>query len=127
MTNRKHYTDKPTADWTTADFQAYLKARHEELYGISYVARNYGYEGRNLKAMIAEHGAEVTRAFIDGCFAEYRPTAQYPGLNFGFMFTWQKERVLPRVLAEQAKQKARAERKQAAEGGGTTPDLTNWW
>ncbi|MCY9225945.1 hypothetical protein MOF11_13010 [Bacillus haynesii] len=30
-------TDKPVAKWNTRDFQAYLKAEHERLYGVPYV------------------------------------------------------------------------------------------
>lgn len=94
------------ADWTTGTFQAYLKAKHKERYGIDYVARNYSVEGRWLKTLIAEHGPEVVRKFIDACFEEYRPTPQYPGLNFGFMYSYQRERNLPRVLAEHGRKHA---------------------
>ncbi|KQL18809.1 hypothetical protein [Cytobacillus solani] len=105
----KDWRNREQADWTIATFQQYLKDAHEERYGIAYTTRSYGLEGRWLKTLIAEHGAEVVRKFIDACFAEYRPTPQYPGLNFAFMFTYQRGRVLPRVLAEQArKTKAQA-------------------
>ena len=52
------------------------------------------------KLMIAEHGPEVVRKFIDACFDEYRPTREYPGLSFSFMYCYQRARVLPRVLAD---------------------------
>ena len=55
------------------------------------------------------------RKFIDGCFEEYRPTAQYPGLNFAFMFSYQRARVLPRVLAEVARAKESEARRQQAQ------------
>ncbi|WP_102273209.1 hypothetical protein [Cytobacillus massiliigabonensis] len=95
--------------WTVTTFRAYLFDEHERRYGISYVTRNHAIEGRWLKTLIAEHGAEVVRKFIDACFAEYRPTPQYPGLNFAFMYSYQRARILPRILAEQA----RRERAQA--------------
>ncbi|WP_180968059.1 hypothetical protein [Cytobacillus massiliigabonensis] len=108
MTNRKppakDWRNREQADWTVASFQQYLKDTHEERYGIAYTTRSYGLEGRWLKTLITEHGAEVVRKFIDACFAEYRPTPQYPGLNFAFMFTYQRGRILPRVLAEMARQ-----------------------
>lgn len=108
----KDWRNRETPDWTVATFQQYLKDMHELRYGIAYTARNYGIEGRWLKSMIAEHGAEVVRKFIDACFEEYRPTAQYPGLNFAFMFTYQRSRILPRVLAEVAKEQRRVERQE---------------
>lgn len=120
MTNRKppakanprDWRNRETADWTVATFQQYLKDTHEQRYGIAYITRSYGLEGRWLKTMLAEHGAEVLRAFIDACFAEYRPTAQYPGLNFAFMFTYQRARILPRVLAEFKRAKEAEARRQ---------------
>jgi hypothetical protein len=59
-----------------------------------------------LKREIDEHGPEVVKRFIDACFADYRPTPQYPSINFGFMNTWMKSRILPPILAdEQRKQR----------------------
>lgn len=104
----KDWRNRAQSDWVVATFQQYLKDTHEERYGIAYTARSYGLEGRWLKSMLAEHGAAVLRKFIDACFAEYRPTQQYPGLNFAFMFSYQRERVLPRVLVE-VKRKERAQ------------------
>lgn len=95
----KNWRELPTENWTTTTFREYLKDTHAERYGIDYVTRSYAVEGRWLKSMIAEHGAEVVRAFIDECFREYRPTRDYPGLNFAFAFTYMRARVLPRVLA----------------------------
>lgn len=107
MTKRKppakDWRNREQSDWTIATFQAYLCDEHERHYGIKYTARNYAVEGRWLKTMLAEHGAVILRKFIDACFAEYRPTREYPGLNFAFMFTYQRERVMPRVLAEVAR------------------------
>lgn len=104
----KDWRNREQSDWVVATFQQYLKDTHEERCGIAYTARNYGLEGRWLKSMLAEHGAAILRKFIDACFAEYRPTPQYPGLNFAFMHTYQRERVLPRILAE-VKRKERAQ------------------
>lgn len=120
----KDWRNRDVADWTVATFQAYLKDEHERHYGIPYVTRNYGIEGRWLKSMIAEHGAEVVRKFIDGCFEEYRPTAQYPGLNFAFMFTYQRIRILPRVLAEVKRAKDAEVRRQQTKVD--VDDLAEW-
>ncbi len=69
----------------------YLHAKHKETYGIPYVTNNRGMEAKNLKLMIDEQGAEVTRRFIDKCFAEKKPTLKYPGCNFAFMFSYMRE------------------------------------
>lgn len=119
----KDWRNREQSDWTVATFQQYLKDTHEERYGIAYVARNYGLEGRWLKSMLAEHGADILRKFIDACFVEYRPTPQYPSLNFAFMFTYQRERVLPRILAEQLAEVRRKERAQATSAPITEEEI----
>lgn len=67
-------------------------------------------EGRMLKAFIAEHKPEATKQFIDACFADYKPTREYPGLNFAFMYSYMRSRLLPRVLEEIRKKEARFSR-----------------
>ena len=96
----KDWRNLPTADWTVTTFRQFLADQHEAKYGIKYTTRNFAIEARWLKSMIAEHGAEVVRAFIEACFADYKPTRDYPGLAFSFMFSYQRARILPRVLAD---------------------------
>ncbi|AUS14806.1 hypothetical protein [Bacillus velezensis] len=104
------YETKPVAKWKTPDFIGYLHAKHKETYGIPYVTNNRGMEAKNLKRMIDEQGAEVTRRFIDKCFAEKKPTLKYPGCNFAFMFSYMRESVLSRVLTEVQAEQKRADR-----------------
>jgi hypothetical protein len=78
----------------------YMKEKHRDLYGIDYVTNSHAFEGRQLKAMIAEYGAEVVKRFVDECYRDYKPTRQYPGLSFIFMYSYMRSRILPRVLAE---------------------------
>ncbi|KUP31122.1 hypothetical protein AU387_15805 [Bacillus halotolerans] len=107
--------DKPAAKWNTRDFIGYLHAKHKETYGIPYVTNNRGMEAKNLKLMIDEQGAEVTRRFIDKCFAEKKPTLKYPGCNFAFMFSYMRESVLSRVLTEVQAEQQRAERNEGVD------------
>jgi hypothetical protein len=116
----KDWRNLPVEKWNTTTFRQYLADQHEAKYAIKYTARNYAVEGRWLKSMIAEHGSEIVKAFIDGCFAEYKPTRDYPGLNFAFMFSYQRARILPRVMAE-AKRRQVVQR--AVEG---TEGLDDW-
>ncbi|PAD62228.1 hypothetical protein CHH92_01810, partial [Bacillus sonorensis] len=99
-------TDKPVSKWNVRDFQAYLKAEHERLFGVPYVPMRgwqaeAGMLGRwvGTKRKPGEYGPEVTKRFIDLCFAEYRLTAEYPGISFGFMQTYMG-RNLQRAVAE---------------------------
>jgi hypothetical protein len=116
----KDWRNLPKSDWTVTTFRQYLADQHEAKYAIKYTTRNFAIEARWLKAMIAEHGPEVVKAFIDGCFAEYKPTRDYPGLSFSFMFSYQRARILPRVLAE-------AKRRQVVQKAvEETEDLSDW-
>jgi hypothetical protein len=110
----KDWRNLPTTDWTVTTFRQYLADQHESKYGIKYTTRSFAVEGRWLKSMIAEHGAEIVKAFIDGCFAEYKPTRDYPGLNFAFMFSYQRARILPRVMAEAKRRQVVEESKKQA-------------
>jgi hypothetical protein len=96
----KDWRNRDIADWTVGTFRQFLADQHFERYGIAYTARNYAIEAKWIKSMIVEHGPEIVHKFIEACFREYRPTAQYPGLNFGFMYSYQRSRILPQVLAE---------------------------
>lgn len=116
----KDWRARSIKDWTVTTFRAYLSDEHTRRYGIAYTVRNYAIEGRWLKFMIAEHGPDIVREFIDACFDDYRPTRDYPGLNFAFMYSYQRSRILPRVLADHR----RAMLTQAAEE--SAEDLSDW-
>lgn len=103
------YRERPLDAWTAHQFRQYLADKHVELYGIAYVTRSIAMEAKMIRNMIDEHGAELTKQFIDRCFIEYKPTPQYPSLNFAFMYSYMKERVLPKLLAEKARQERMAQ------------------
>ncbi|MEK5503480.1 hypothetical protein [Bacillus sp. FSL M8-0168] len=120
-------TDKPVSKWNVRDFQAYLKAEHERLYGVPYVPMptrepwkaEAGMLGSwvGTKRKPGEYGPEVTKRFIDLCFAEYRPNPQYPGISFGWMKTYMG-RNLQRAVAEiKAEAVAQQRREQQVEIG----------
>jgi len=99
----KAWRDRDITDWNCATFCAYLSDRHAEIYRIPYVPGRGGWRAEQgmLKREIDAHGPEVVRRFIDECFREYRPTREYPGINWTFMYTYMRGRVLPKVLAEE--------------------------
>jgi hypothetical protein len=102
----KSWREREIPDWNVTTFTSYLTDRHAELYGIPYVPGRGGWRAEQgmIKRMIGEHGAVVVRRFIDGCFREYRPKREYPGVNFTFMYTYMRGRVLPKVLAEEKRE-----------------------
>ncbi|MRD36453.1 hypothetical protein GH882_10865 [Bacillus thuringiensis] len=96
----KDFRNLPIEKWNVTTFREYLKHEHEERYKISYVTRSHAMEGRMLKMSLAEYNQEILKRFIDACFADYKPTREYPGLNFAFMYSYMRSRLLPRVLEE---------------------------
>lgn len=137
MTNRKHYTDKPTADWNANDFLAYLTDRHLEVYGVEYRPyRSWAAERGLIGGLIGtkpsagksgkprKYEPEVVREFIDRCFANHRVSAQYPGVSFTWWWTY-KTAEWQRVLAANAPRKAWEERRQATEGQAEY--YADWW
>lgn len=106
----KDFRNLPIEKWNVTTFREYLKHEHEERYKIPYVTRSYAMEGRMLKMSLAEYNQEVLKRFIDACFADYKPTREYPGLNFAFMYSYMRSRLLPRVLEEIRKKGAHLSR-----------------
>ena len=108
-------------DWNTTTFHAYLSDKHRELFGVDYVPfRGWNAEkgmignliGTRLKQATADKA--MVKRFIDETFADYKPTPQYPGTSFGFMWTYRKN-VWQRLQAESKRgQATEAKRKQQA-------------
>lgn len=99
----------PLSDWNSRTFQAFLKDRHVEIYEIPYTVNNYAAQAGMIKRMVEDLGAEVVFRFINACFDEYKPTQRYPGINFPFMYSYMRERVLPSVMSEVKKEERRKE------------------
>ncbi|CAF1803502.1 hypothetical protein [Bacillus subtilis] len=122
--NLTTYESKPVAKWNTRDFQAYLKAEHERLYGVPYVPMpvrdpwkaEAGLIGRwvGTKRKPGEYGPEVTKRFIDLCFAEYKPSLEWPGVSFGWMRKWMG-RNLQRAVNELKAEQKRTERNEGVD------------
>lgn len=99
-------TNKPVAEWNTTDFRDYLEYEHKRLLGVSYRPyKNWAQElaliGRRVgtKKKPGDSTPEFTKAFIDECFRTYKPTKEFPGISFSFM--WQfRANVWQRMEAE---------------------------
>ncbi|MCD2225542.1 hypothetical protein LAX75_13045 [Listeria cossartiae] len=114
-------TKKEVSKWNTTDFTKYLQAEHLRRYGIEYQpfgkwAVEQGHIGRIIGTAKKKgtHSKAFLKDFIDACFSEYKPNAQYPGISFGFMLTYKKQ-TWQRIELEHLKKQKEAE----------TP-TTNW-
>lgn len=109
-----NYTDKPIEKWTVNDMLSYVADKHLELYGIEYVPyRSWSAERGLLGNLIGtrtrprKYSPAVVKRFVDECFASHRTTPQYPGVSFGWFWTYKKA-VWQRVLAEEKRKEAAA-------------------
>jgi len=131
----KDWRDRDLSDWTVLSFTEYLRDKHKEMFGVDYapMGGRWGMEQGILGDLIgtqsrtnpkprAASNAAVKR-FIDETFAEYKPTAQYPGTSFGFMWVYRKN-VWQQIQAEEL---ARESREQAVEEAPTLDELSDWF
>lgn len=136
MTNRKlppasDWKERNIDDWNTLTFTEYLKDKHVEVFGIPYVPmRGWRFEqgqiGRAVgtKSKRGEYSKAVVKRFIDEGFRTYTPTSQYPGTNFGFLYSYRRN-ILQKIAAEEQADKRKAERQQAQEDVDYT-ELSDW-
>lgn len=123
------YTDKPVSGWTVNDMLAYIADKHLELYGVEYVPyRSWSVERGLLGNLIGtrtkprRYEPEVVKRFVDECFANHRVSAQYPGVSFGWFWTYKKA-VWQRVLAEEKRKEAAAK---AESDNDKWDELADW-
>ena len=124
------YTQKPVEKWNVRDFHGYLQAEHLRRFGVSYAPmRSWRTEQGLLGNIVGTtkkegtHDKALIKAFIDRCFANYTPSAQYPGISFGFMWTYmQRELQLAELDAKKAEESSRAMAKAETELEG----LSEW-
>ena len=126
----REYYNRKIEDWTVLSFTEYLRDKHREQFGIEYApfggrwATEQGMIGRLIGTKTKEgtHSKATVKRFIDEAFKAYKPTPQYPGTNFGFIYSYRRN-ILQRVEAEG---KTEARRNKAREEAPSARDLTDW-
>ena len=112
----KSWAERDIADWNTTTFHAYLSDKHTELFGIDYAPfRGWTAEKGMIGDIIGTRTGKPRKAsnalvkrFIDETFANYKPLREYPGVNFGWIWTYRKTD-WQRLQAEELAQARRAE------------------
>lgn len=112
----KHYTEIPVDKWNVKHFHAYLSDEHQRKFNVSYAPMKSWRTEQGLLGNIVgtakkagTHDKALIKAFIDRCFANYKPTQDYPGISFGFMWTYmQRELQLAEMDAKKAEALAKA-------------------
>ena len=116
-------------DWNTLTFTEYLKDKHRELFGIEYAPmRSWRMEQGQIGRLIGtarkegSHSKAVVKRFIDEAFESYKPTPQYPGTNFGFIYAYRRN-ILQRIEAEE---RAESRREKARAEAPSLDELSEW-
>src|SRR5699024_12727749 len=125
MTNKlppaKDWRNRDIDDWNVTTFTEYLRDKHHEMFGVEYAPMRswqleQGQLGRLMGTRTKEgtHSKAMVKRFIDEAFASYTPTAQYPGTNFGFIYSYRRN-LLQRIEAEASEKKRLKERMESVE------------
>ena len=108
-------------DWNVRTFHSYMQDKHEEMFGCQYVPhgswqREQGMLGRLIGTQRKKgtHDKAMIKRFIDEAFKTYKPTKQYPGTNFGFIYTYRRN-ILQALEAEESRKKEREEKRKKSE------------
>ena len=101
--NTKDFNNCPIDKWNGTTFREYVKHLNQQKYGIPCVSNNVAVENSMIKNFVKEYGNEVAKSFFEECLKTHIGTDQYPTCNIGFMISYMKASVLPRVLNQAAK------------------------
>ncbi len=99
----KDFRSCPIEDWNGTTFREYVKHLNKEKYGIPCVSNNVMVENSMLKNFTKEYGNETTKKFFEECVKSHKGSDKYPTCNVGFMISYMKASVLPRVLQQDVK------------------------
>jgi hypothetical protein len=101
-----NYSEKPVAKWTVNDLLSYTAERHAEVYGVEYRPyRSWSAERGLIGGLIGtrqkprKYEPELVKDFVDECFKTHKGTREYPGVSFGWLWTY-KTAVWQRMEAD---------------------------
>src|SRR5690625_400728 len=127
--NAKDWQARDIDDWNVTSFTEYLRDKHREIFGIEYAPMRswrmeQGQIGRLIgtRTKVGTHSKAVVKRFIDEAFESYKPTPQYPGTNFGFIYAYRRN-ILQRLEAEE---KAGSKREKAQGEAPSLDELADW-
>lgn len=124
-------SEKTIEKWNVKDFHNYMMDEHKRIFGVQYVPfRSWrveqgllggiiGTTGKNAKP--GTHDKAIIKAFIDQCFATYKPTRDYPGISFGFMWSYKRNYLQQLEKLSAAKNVAASYKKESESIG------SDWW
>jgi hypothetical protein len=123
------WRNRDISDWNVSTFHAYLIDKNTELFSAEYVpfgkgpiSRRWQTEKGQMKQAITAYGNVVLRAFIARCLKRHKPSADFPHINFGFMYAYMRDE-MARAVAEIE----RDARRTVTDGGAPSTEEINDW
>lgn len=101
--NTKDFNTCPIEKWNGTTFREYAKHLNLQKYGIPCMSNNVMVENAMVKNLTKEVGNEIAKKFIEECVRTHQGNAKYPTCNLGFMISYMKASVLPRVMNQEVK------------------------
>lgn len=132
------WRNRNISEWNTTTYHAYMEDLHKELFGCPYAPfRSWTIEKGLLGNIVGttrkqgSHDKAVIKDFIEQTFTSYKPSAQYPGTSFGFMWTY-RQNDLQRIIKERnnaVDSEVREEqiKQMVAEQQRSQADLDDWF
>ena len=99
----KDYINCPIESWNGTTFREYAKHLNISKYGIPCMSNNVMVENSMVKNLTKEVGNVVAKKFFEECIKTHQGSDKYPTCNVGFMITYMKASVLPRVMNQEVK------------------------
>jgi hypothetical protein len=114
LPDSKDWKERDISDWNCTTWHSYIIDRHTELFGVDYVPyRGWQAEKGMIKTLTTKYGNELIKAFIDVAITEYRPSREYPGTSFGWLYAYRTQ-TFQRVQADYMRRKEREARRVVA-------------
>jgi hypothetical protein len=111
----KHYSEVAPDNWTVNHLLAYIGDEHKQRFNVEYAPwRSWSVERGMIANLIGtrskpgKYSVETVKHFVDICLREYKPTPSYPGISFGFMWTY-RSNVWQQVLLAEVQRNNRKE------------------
>lgn len=95
---RKNWRACPLSKWNATTVRSYLQCLTQVRFKMDYISDNIRQENAIISQFINQYGRKVLKEFIRDCVKNYKPTKQYPIVTFGFMYSFQRKHILPRIL-----------------------------
>lgn len=86
-----NWEERNIEDWNATTFRSFFRDMHDKHIGIPYEPfRSWAVEMSMYKQAYTKYGKPTIRLFIENEVRRYKPSSNYPGTSFGFLYSYMK-------------------------------------